>query len=251
MNVKSIKNVIYSLNSKEHGLQHWLVQKVSAILLIPLSLLFVYCKIMDLIAVIIIGAIVAATGVINPNAKDPEEIAKAPETQVVTPVVKEPEPEPEPTPAPEPEPEQPKEEVSAEQTQEQDAKPEEEVITPTQEETTGSSEDKGLSMLNIILYILGAIAVIAAGIYFFMRREPDQSAADIARSQSQDSTPEPQEEQPTQEETYSEPEPEPQPETEQPVQEETQTETTETEENSNSENTNDQSSNNDDENNNR
>ena len=94
-------------------------------------------------------------------------------------------------------------------------------------------------MLNIILYILGAIAVIAAGIYFFMRREPDQSAADIARSQSQESTPEPQEEQPAQEETYSEPEsqteqpaqeetysePDPQPETEQPVQEENQTET--------------------------
>ena len=119
---------------------------------------------MDLITVIIIGVVVAATGVINPKAKDPEEIAKAPETQVTTPVVKEPEPqpEPEPTPAPEPEPEEPKEEVSAEQTQEQDAKPEEEVITPTQEETTGSSEDKGLSMLNIILYILGAIAVIAA-----------------------------------------------------------------------------------------
>jgi len=212
---------------------------------------------MDLLTILIIGAVVAATGVINPKDKDPEEIAKAPETQVITPVVKEPEPEPEPeptpapepepTPAPEPEPEQPKEEVSAEQTQEQDAKPEEEVITPTQEETTGSSEDKGLSMLNIILYILGAIAVIAAGIYFFMRREPDQSAADIARSQSQESTPEPQEEQPAQEETYSEPEPE----TAQPVQEETQTETTETEENSNSENTNDQSSNNDDENNNR
>jgi succinate dehydrogenase / fumarate reductase membrane anchor subunit len=42
MNVKSIKNIIYSLNSKEHGLQHWLLQKVTAILLIPLSLLFVY-----------------------------------------------------------------------------------------------------------------------------------------------------------------------------------------------------------------
>jgi outer membrane biosynthesis protein TonB len=117
---------------------------------------------MDLITVIIIGVVVAATGVINPKAKDPEEIAKAPETQVTTPVVKEPEPqpepepapapepeptpapEPEPTPAPEPEPEEPKEEVSAEQTQEQDAKPEEEVITPTQEETTGASEDKGI-----------------------------------------------------------------------------------------------------------
>jgi len=218
---------------------------------------------MDLITVIIIGVVVAATVVINPKAKDPEEIAKAPETQVTTPAVKEPEPEPEPepapapepepepTPAPEPEPKQEelKEEVNAGETQEQDAKPEEEVITPTQEETTESNEDKGLSMFNIILYILGAIAVIAAGIYFFMRREPEQSAADIARSQSQDSTPEPQEEQPAQEETYSEPEP--QPETEQPVQEETQTENTETEENSTSENANDQSSNNDDENNNR
>ena len=85
--------------------------------------------------------------------------------------------------------------MNSEQAQEQDAKPEEEEITPTQEETTEASEDKGLSMLNIILYILGAIAVIAAGIYFFMRREPEQSAADIARSQSQESTPEPQEEQ--------------------------------------------------------
>ena len=43
-----------------------------------------------------------------------------------------------------------------------------------------------------MLYILGAIAVIAAGIYFFMRREPSpQSAADIARAQSQEPTPEP------------------------------------------------------------
>ena len=49
-------------------------------------------------------------------------------------------------------------------------------------------------MINILLYILGAIAVIAAGIYFFMRREPStQSAADIARAQTQqDPTPEPQ-----------------------------------------------------------
>ena len=36
---------------------------------------------MDLITVIIIGVIVAATGVINPKAKDPAEVAKAPETQ--------------------------------------------------------------------------------------------------------------------------------------------------------------------------
>ena len=207
---------------------------------------------MDFLLVIVIGAIMAATGVINPIKQDPKDVAKAPETQVTTPVVKEPEPEPTPTPTPTPEPtptptpeptptpapeptptpapepepqtEEPKEEVNSEQTQEQDAKPEEEEITPAQEKTVEASEDKGLSMLNIILYILGAIAVIAAGIYFFMRREPERSADDIARSQSQESTPELQEEQPVQEETYSEPEPEPK--SEQPVQEEAPSETT-------------------------
>ena len=101
---------------------------------------------MDLITVIIIGVIVAATGVINPKAKDPNEVAKAPETQVATPEVKEPEPEPEPAKEPEPEPEpvpqpepqpepepqkeEPKEKVNAEPTQEQDAKPEEEEVQP-------------------------------------------------------------------------------------------------------------------------
>ena len=58
---------------------------------------------MDLITVIIIGVIVAATGAINPQTKDPEEVAKAPETQITTPEVKEPEPEPEPVKEPEPE----------------------------------------------------------------------------------------------------------------------------------------------------
>ena len=57
---------------------------------------------MDLITVIIIGVIVAASGVMNPNAKDPEEVAKAPEPQVTTPVVQESKPEPEPEPEPEP-----------------------------------------------------------------------------------------------------------------------------------------------------
>jgi uncharacterized protein HemX len=213
---------------------------------------------MEFFAVIIIGAVLTTTGIIDPKSKDSNDVVEAPQTEVTTPVVveakpdpvpepaKEPEPVPEPVKEPEPEPQQdePKEEVNTEQTQEQEAKPEEEEeITPVVEESAEANEDKGISMLNIILYILGAIAVIAGGIYFFMRREPEQSAADIARSQSQESTPEPKEEQPAQEETYSEPEP--QPETEQPVQEETQTETIE------QENTNDQSSNNDDENNNR
>ena len=119
-----------------------------------------------------------------------------------------------------------------------EAKPEDPELKPEQEES--ETEEKGTGWLNIILYVLGAIAVIAAGVYFFMRREPEsQTAADIARAQSQEPTPEPQEE-PVQEEAPSEPE--------QPVQEETQTETTE--EQPQSEN-NDQSSNNDDENNNR
>mgnify|MGYP005653342123 FL=1 len=104
-------------------------------------------------------------------------------------------------------------------------------MKPVTEETPIEEEKEGLSIVNIMLYILGAIAVIAAGIYFFMRREPSpQSAADIARAQSQ------------------EPTPEPQPEPEQPVQEETPTETTQEE--TQPEN-NDQSSNSDDENNNR
>ena len=110
-------------------------------------------------------------------------------------------------------------------------------MKPVTEETPIEEEKEGLSIVNIMLYILGAIAVIAAGIYFFMRREPSpQSAADIARAQSQ------------------EPTPEPQPEPEQPVQEETPTETTQEEpqsENIDQSSNTDQSSNNDDENNNR
>ena len=220
---------------------------------------------MELILVIIFGAVMAASGVTDPESKDISEALKTPQTEVVTPVaqelkpdpepakepepapqpVKEPEPTPQPVkdPEPEPEPEEPKEEVTAEQTQNQDSKPEEEEVNLVQEQSTGENDKKGLSMLNIILYILGAIAVIAAGIYFFMRREPAPSAADIARDQSSsESTPEPQQEEPVQKETYSEPEPQ------QPAQEETQTESTQEE--TTSDNT-DNSSSNDDENNNR
>ena len=104
-------------------------------------------------------------------------------------------------------------------------------MKPVTEETPIEEEKEGLSIVNIMLYILGAIAVIAAGIYFFMRREPSpQSAADIARAQSQ------------------------KPEPEQPIQEETPTETTQDEpqsENTDQTPNTDQSSNNNDENNNR
>ena len=223
---------------------------------------------MDLIIVLAIGAIVAATGVISPISKDNDiteevKVIETKEVKVPEPIpepAKEPEPEPTPEPAKEPEQEEPKEEINEQQTQEQDAKPEEEEIKIAQEVTAAENEEKGLSMLNIILYILGAIAVIAGGIYFFMRREPAESAADIARTQtSSESTPEPQQEEPALEESYPEPEPQQpvkeesysEPEPQQPVKEETQTESTKTDENSTSDNTNDQSSNNDDENNNK
>ena len=223
---------------------------------------------MDLIIVLAIGAIVAVTGGISPISKDNDvteevKVIETKEIKIPEPIpepAKEPEPEPEPEPTPEPakdpepepapepakdpEPEEPKEEINKQQTQEQDAKPEEEETKLAQEVTAAENEEKGLSMLNIILYILGAIAVIAGGIYFFMRREPAENAADIARTKtSSEPTPEPQQEEPVQEETYSKPEPE------QPTQEETQTKSTQEE--TPSENTDDQSSNSDDENNNR
>ena len=92
-----------------------------------------------------------------------------------------------------------------------------------------------------MLYILGAIAVIAGGIYFFMRREPKaQTAADIARAQSQEpiSEPQPEPEQPVQEETSNEPN--------QPTQEESQTENNQVE--NQSENTDQSSSDDEDKN---
>ena len=91
--------------------------------------------------------------------------------------------------------------------QEQEAKPEEPELESTEEDT--ELEEEGTSWLNLILYILGAIAVIAAGAYFFMRREPEaQSAADVGRQQSSQPEPEP------------DPTPEPEPEPEKQAQEE-------------------------------
>ena len=100
-----------------------------------------------------------------------------------------------------------------EQTQTQDAKPEEPELEPTEEDT--KLDEEGTNWLNIILYILGAIAVIAAGVYFFMRRDPEpKTAADLGRQES-NQQPEP----------TPDPTPTPEPE-QQPVQEETPTETT-------------------------
>ena len=58
---------------------------------------------MDLIAVILVGAILVATGVIDPK-ENTEEVAEVQKTEISTPApepAKEPEPEPEPGPEPE------------------------------------------------------------------------------------------------------------------------------------------------------
>ena len=62
---------------------------------------------MDLILVFAIGAIVAATGIINPESKDTEIVEKAAQNEAITTVAQEakPEPEPEQIAAKEPEPE--------------------------------------------------------------------------------------------------------------------------------------------------
>ena len=207
---------------------------------------------MDFIIVIGIGAILVATGIITPAPKD-DEVAQTNEVkteEVTTPPTEikpepEPEPEPEPTPEPEPAPEpelapepepakepEPTEEINQNQVKEEEAKPEEPEIEPSEDDT--ELEEEGTGWLNILLYILGAIAVIAAGVYFFMRRDPEpKTAADLGRQESSQ---------------QSDPEPTPTTEPEQPIQEETPTQTTE--EDPQPEN-NDQSSNNDDENNNR
>ena len=64
---------------------------------------------MDLIIIIAIGAIVAATGIISPEPKDNDisEEVKVVKTEEVTP------PPPEPEPTPEPEPEQPSQEETS------------------------------------------------------------------------------------------------------------------------------------------
>ncbi len=61
---------------------------------------------MDLIIIIAIGAIVAATGIISPGPKDSDisEEVKVVKTEEVTPPAPEPTPEPTPTPTPEPAP---------------------------------------------------------------------------------------------------------------------------------------------------
>ena len=42
MNLRFLQKVFAGLKSSDHGLQHWLLQKVTAIILIPTTLLFIY-----------------------------------------------------------------------------------------------------------------------------------------------------------------------------------------------------------------
>ena len=94
---------------------------------------------------------------------------------------------------------------------------------------TDVKKDEGSSWLSVILYVLGAIGVIAAGVYYFMRREPTpSSAADVARKESsQESVSKSQEEQFNHDETQADVEKSDPAEESNPVQEETQTETQE------------------------
>ena len=91
-------------------------------------------------------------------------------------------------------------------------------------------------MIKIILYIIGAIAAIFGGFYFFSNRPSNQSESstvDTGRKDIEESyQSEPQEQQPVQEETQSEPQ------ERQPVQEETQSETQEEQKSEEDENNN-------------
>ena len=57
---------------------------------------------MEILAIIIVGVALSVSGVISPKSKDINEIAKAPQTEVTSPVVQEKKPEPDPEPEPEP-----------------------------------------------------------------------------------------------------------------------------------------------------
>ena len=201
---------------------------------------------MDLILVLAISVVVAVTGIISPKPKsiDPADEVEVIQTQEKQPAevveiqpeiqpVKAPEPieEPEPVKEPEKVKEEPKpkiaqigakpenvlEKIKQDPIQEEEAKPEEPELKLAQEAIDQNNNEEGSSWLNIILYILGAISVIAAGIYFFMRRETTpQSAADLARRESnlettfdkqpteQEAPSENKEEQPTEQEAPSE-----------------------------------------------
>ena len=204
---------------------------------------------MPIAILLIVGLVVYNSGVIdkvkNPNQGKVTEVVapKTVETKIPVKEIKQIPKQPEPI----------KEEVKVEAKQPEPIKEEVREKIETQETATKEvqADEPESDYLKIILYIVGAIATIFGGFYFFSNRgsnQPTSSTIETARRDIEENYQpelEPQDQQPAQEETQTETQ------DQQPAQEETQTETTETEENSTSENTNDQSSNNDDENNNK
>jgi hypothetical protein len=246
---------------------------------------------MPIAILLIVGLVVYNSGVIdkvkNPNqgkvtevvapktvetkipVKEIKQIPKQPEPikEEVKVEAKQPEPIKEEVKVEAKQPEPIKEEVKVEAKQPEPIKEEVREKIETQETATKEvqADEPESDYLKIILYIVGAIATIFGGFYFFSNRgsnQPTSSTIETARRDIEENyqpEPEPQDQQPVQEETQTETQDqkpaqeETQTETQdqKPAQEETQTETIQTEENSTSENTNDQSSNNDDENNNK
>ena len=101
-----------------------------------------------------------------------------------------------------------------------EAKPEEPIKDQTGEEIAKPVDSKeDTSWLNIILYLLGAISLISAGIYFYTRKGKVSSisAVDMSEKESKEQEPSPQEQEPSpQEQEPSPQEQEPSPQEQEP-----------------------------------
>jgi outer membrane biosynthesis protein TonB len=191
---------------------------------------------MELLAALIISVVIATSGSFLTVSKDnnqSEEVKVVQTKEIKSPVVEaKPEPiqkieaKPEPIQKVEakPEPIQ-KVEAKPEPTQKVEAKPE-----PTQKvEAKPEPTQKETSWFNIILYVMGAFAIIATGIYFFTRGKtvPSINQAVVRRQEFNEATqpePESQEQEATQPEPESQEQEATQPEPESQEQEATQPE---------------------------
>ena len=160
---------------------------------------------MEFLIVLILGFSVATSNVVLPKSKDSNQLeeikvvqTKEKEASIVKTnqeeLIKKPE--------------LVKEEVKSEPIQKEEVKPE-----PIQKEEVKPEpiQKEEANWLNIILYIIGAIAVIAAGMYFFKRKKitPPVSVADNIRPKfDEEIIPALSEQKPTQEETQEEKSPE-------------------------------------------
>ena len=136
---------------------------------------------MEFLVILFMGAIIATTNVILPEPKDNNQLEEAKVVQtknIESPVVKV----------------KPEELVKKPELVKEEVKP-----VPIQKEET--------SWLNIILYVIGVVAAIAAGIYFFVRNKTTLpiNVADATKREFDDgTTPTSIEQQETQQETQEE-----------------------------------------------